>query len=159
MNENKALKNAPIKLGICVVFATLYCIGGMQVKALRRFVAPVILCGGMFYFSRDWKSLIQLPLMFFSLSLGYGADSVFIKILKRGVFGLANGVTSSGYNIWQKKWLLVGTQIALLTGLYVVMGVWNPLADARTEELFLGLAIPLIPLFSVRKKEAVYALP
>jgi len=151
MSEKKALKNALIKLGICIVFAILYCVGGMETKALRRFVAPVILCGGMFYFSRDWKSLIQLPFMFLSLSLGYGAENIVIKILKRGIFGLANGVSSSGYNILQKKWLLVGIQAILLLGIYVVIGVFNPLADARTEELFLGLMIPLIPLFSIKE--------
>lgn len=155
MSEAKPLRNALIKLGICVVFATLYCLGGMYFKALRRFVAPMVLVGGMFYFSRDWRSLVQLPFMMFSLAIGYGGDTLIEKIMKRMLFGFTNGVSSSGYNIWQKKWLLVITQIILLVGLYVVMGVWNPLADARTEELFLGLVIPLIPLFSVRQKELI----
>ena len=153
MSEAKPLRNALIKLGICVVFATLYCLGGMGWLWMRRFVAPAVLVGGMFYFSRDWRSLIQLPFMMFSLAIGYGADTLLEKIMKRMLFGFANGVSSSGYNIWQKKWLLVVTQVILLIGIYIVMGVFNPLTDARTEELFLGLMIPLIPLFSVRQKE------
>ena len=156
MNEKNALRNALIKLGICCTFAILYCLGGMEGGGglfLRRFIAPTILVGGMFWFSRDWRSIIQLPFMMFSLAIGYGADTLLAKILKRALFGLANGVSSSGYNIWLKNWLLVGIQIVLLTGLYIGIGVWNPLSDARVEELFLGLVIPLIPLFSVRKKE------
>ena len=154
MSEKKALKNALIKLSIVCVFAILYCLGGMDGydKVLRRFIAPTVLCGGMFYFSRDWKSLIQLPFMFFSLALGYGATTEFWKIIRRGIFGIANGITSSGYNILNKKWLLVGTQVILVSGLYIVMGVYNPLASARVEELGLGIFIALIPLFSVKEK-------
>lgn len=153
MNEKKALKNSLIKLLIVCLFAICYSLGGMYWKPLRRFVAPIILCTSMFYFSKDWRSIIQLPFMFLSLSFGYGTDNLFFKILKRGIFGFANGITSSGHNILNKKWLLVGTQIILVTGLFIVMGVWNPFTDARTEELFLGLIIPLIPLFSVGKKK------
>lgn len=153
MSEKKALKNALIKLSIVCLFAILYCLGGTEGydKILRRFIAPTILCGGMFYFSRDWKSLLQLPFMFFSLALGYGASNIVWKIIKRGIFGIANGITSSGYNILNKKWLLVGTQIVLVSGLYIVMGVYNPLASARVEELLLGISIPLIPLFSIKE--------
>lgn len=151
MNEKKAFRNSLIKLGIVCLFAICYSVGGMYWKPLRRFVAPTILCASMFYFSKDWRSMIQLPFMMLSLSFGYGADNLFFKILKRGIFGLANGTTSSGHNILKKKWLLVGTQIILVAGLFIVMGVWNPLTDARTEELLLGLIIPLVPLFSVRR--------
>lgn len=156
MNEIKPLRNALIKLGICALFALCYCVGGMGFLWARRFVAPTILVAGMFYFSRDWRSLVQLPLMMFSLAIGYGGDTLIEKILKRTLFGFANGVSSSGYNIWHKKWLLVGTQIVLLVGLYVVMGVFNPLTDARTEELFLGIMIPLIPLFSVKDYNSLH---
>ena len=153
MSEKKALKNSLLKLFIVCLFAILYCLGGTEGydKVLRRFIAPTVLCGGMFYFSRDWKSLIQLPFMFFSLALGYGATTEFWKIIRRGIFGIANGITSSGYNILNKKFLLVGTQLILVPGLYIVMGVYNPLASARVEELLLGLTIPLIPLFSIKE--------
>jgi len=154
--EKKALRDALIKLGICVVFAILYCLGGMEgmTKALRRFAAPGVLCAGMIYFSRDWRSLIQLPFMFLSLSLGYGVDSTIMKILRRGLFGFTNGISTSGYNLLQKKWLLVGIQVILLTGLYIAVGVYNPLGNARTEELFFGIIIPIIPLFSAQRKDA-----
>lgn len=152
MSENKAFKNALIKLGIACICATLYCWGGYGFLPARRFIMPAVLCGGMFYFSRDWRSLIPLPFLFGSLSLGYGKELVWLKIIKRGIFGLANGITSSGYNILRNNWLLVGTQIVLLVGLYVVIGVYNPFPSARIEELFLGLMITLIPLFSCPEK-------
>lgn len=149
MNEEKKLQfKVLIKALICVVFAFLYAWGGMEMKWLRRFLAPSLLIGSMLYFSRDWKCILQLPFMFISLSLGYGADLEIIKIIRRGIFGIINGVSSSTYNIIRKKWLLVGFQIALLTSAYIVFGVWNPLPNARTEEMYLGLLIPIIPLFS-----------
>lgn len=156
MSEKKALRNALIKLGICVIFSVLYCLGGMEGaggKVLRRFIAPAVLAGGMFYFSRDWKSLLQLPLMFASLSLGYGADTTILKILKRALYGLANGATTSGYNLLSKKWLLVGMQVALVVSMFVCAGVWNPFPSARVEELFFGIILPIIPLFSVKELE------
>jgi len=154
MSEVKPLRDALVKLGICALFAILYCLGGMGWLWMRRFVAPTVLVAGMFYFSRDWRSLVQLPLMMFSLAIGYGADTLLDKIMKRMLFGFANGVSSSTYNIWLQKWLLVAIQVVMLIGLYITIGVWNPFPDARTEELFLGLIIPLIPLFSVRQKES-----
>jgi hypothetical protein len=148
VNEKKLQFRVLFKLLICVAFAFLYSWGGIEMKYLRRFVAPALLVGSMLYFSRDWKVLIQLPLMFFSLSLGYGSDIFIWKIIKRGIFGLANGITSSGQNILKKKWLLAGVQTVLLTGLYIVIGVYNPFPSARAEEMFLGLMIAVIPLFS-----------
>ena len=150
MNEKKVLRDAVIKLLIVVVFATLYSWGGMEFKWLRRFLAPTILTAGMFYFTMDWKSLVGLPLMFGSLSLGYGADETWIKIIKRWLFGLANGSTTSTYNILYKRWLLVFTQIALCTSLIIILGVWNPLI-ARAEELTIGVFISILPLMSARR--------
>lgn len=155
MRERKQLRDAVIRILVVVVFAFLYSLGGMEGgpgKWVRRFLAPSILCGGMFYFSRDWRSLICLPFMFGSLSLGYGADMEWLKIIKRGLFGLTNGLTTSAYNILYKRWLLVGIQIALCFGLIIALGVWNPMPDARIEEMVIGLSIALFPMMSVRSK-------
>ena len=148
--EQKEQVRVAAKLMVCVGFALLYAYGGMSHKWLRRFLAPSILCGTMLIFTRDWRSLLQLPFMFGALSLGYGAVSLWGKIIRRLIFGLAIGTASSGYNIIKKRWLLVATQIVLLVGLYIVMGVWNPMGSARAEETFLGIMICLIPLLSTR---------
>ncbi len=152
--ERKIQIEVFLKLLCACVFALLYAWGGMELKWLRRFVAPALLSLSMFYFSRDWKVFIQLPVMFLTLSLGYGADSLFLKIVKRMVFGFANGASSSIYNFIKKNWLLAGFQVLLLIETYFIIGVWNPFPSARAEEIFLGLMIALIPMLSIKNKEA-----
>lgn len=153
MSEKKIQYKILIKLLICVVFAGLYAWGGMEMKWLRRFLAPAVLCGGMFYFSRNWRSLVQMPLMFITLSFGYGADNLILKIIKRGIYGLLNGGSSSTANILEKKWLLVGFQVVLITAAYIAFGVFNPFPNARAEESILGILIPIIPILSLPDKE------
>lgn len=152
-NERSIVWKILAKFSFVIIFAFLYCIAGSGdfggMKWLRRFLAPAVLCGGMFLFSRDWRSLVQLPFMFASMSLGYGGDSILIKVLKRGVFGLANGITTSGRNILHKKWLLVGFQTILIISSYICFGVWNPFPSARAEEFILGVFLAAIPMLSV----------
>jgi hypothetical protein len=151
--EKKTQIKVILKLLVVVIFASLYGWGGMEMKWLRRFVAPAILCLSAFGLSRNWRYLVQMPAMMITLSLGYGADSVIGKIFKRFMFGTLNGSSSSTVNIWQKKWLLVGFQIVLISAAYIVLGVWNPLPSARAEETLLGALIALIPMMSVKDYE------
>ena len=137
------------KILVAVVFAFLYSWGGMEHKELRRFIAPIILTLSMFGFTRNWKVFIQLPFMFASLSIGYGGVELIQKIIKRALYGLANGITSSGYNLIKKKWLLAGFQTVLLITSYIVLGVYNPLPNARVEEMVLGFLVAFIPIMSV----------
>jgi len=146
--EKKEQIETYFKFIIIFIFAGLYAWGGLEFKWLRRFLAPAILCFGMFGFSRDWKCLIQMPFMMATLSLGYGATALWGKILRRGIFGLTNGISSSTYNIIKKRWLLIGIQVVLLVGLYIAVGVWNPFLSARAEESFFGLIIPIISILS-----------
>ena len=148
--EKKTMLKVFLKLIVVLVFAGLYCWGGTENKYLRRFVAPAILCLSAFGFSRDWRYLVQMPLMFITLCLGYGADSVIGKIFKRAIFGLTNGLTSSTAKILKKEWLVAGFQIVLVTSAFVVFGVWNPLPSARAEEALLGVVIALIPMVAVK---------
>jgi len=152
MNEKKLQIRLILKLLVVVIFASLYAWGGMEMKWLRRFLAPAILCLSAFGFSKDWRYLVQMPCMFITLSLGYGGDNLWYKILRRGIFGFANGVSSSVVNIWKKVWLVVGFQIALLTSAYIVFGVWNPLPSARAEETLLGALVALLTMMSVKDK-------
>ncbi len=148
MSEKKQQYIALFKLLTAVAFAFLYSWGGMEHKELRRYIAPMLLTLSMFGWARDWRVFIQLPFMFASLSLGYGALGLVAKIIKRGLYGLANGITSSGYNLTKRKWLLAGFQAALLTAAYIVFGVWNPFPNARVEEMTLGFLIAFIPIMS-----------
>ena len=151
--EKQAQLTMFVKLFIIGIFAGLYAWGGIEYKWLRRFVAPTILCLSMVYFTRDWKAIYQLPLMCITLSFGYGGDVLIEKIFRRGLFGLVNGASSSTYNIMRKKWLLVGIQVVLMIGLYIMIGVFNPFPNARTEETFFGVIIPIIPLLGAGLKK------
>jgi len=152
VNEKKLQLQVFVRLLLVCVFALLYAWGGMEMKIIRRLVAPIFLCSCMFYYSRDWKTLIQIIPMYATLSIGYGGDTLFYKIYRRFAFGLYNGVTSSTYNIILKKSALWIIQILALILFYVILGVWNPLPDARTEELVLGFMVGFLPLMSVRRK-------
>jgi len=140
MNEKQIFKRVLVLSLALIIFSALYCLGGMDghEKWLRRFLAPSILVGAMFWSSRDPRVLLQLPFMFASLSLGYGADLVWSKILKRFMFGAANGLSFNIHNLWQKKYLWSGFHFVLVVGAYIVLGVWNPL-HARIEEFMLAL--------------------
>jgi len=141
------------KLLVCVAFSFLYSLGGEHgiSLAIRRFLAPGILVGAMVFYTRNLFSLITLPLMFASLSIGYGADLLWWKVVKRGYCGLANGLASSTYNGIRKRWLLFWTQIVLCPAAYIVFGVFNPFGSARIEEMVLGFIIAFVPLMSARK--------
>lgn len=151
-NEEKKIQLQVIVKGLIVLLlASLYAWGGMEYKWLRRFVAPAIFWIGSAIYTKDWKLLFFMPLMFASLSLGYGGDVLNEKIIRRGVFALANGTSSSAYNIKVRNYLLVGVQIVLLVGLYIALGVWNPLPSARAEEFALGFMIFFIPTLSLKR--------
>lgn len=155
VNERKQVRDFFIRLAICAAFSFLYSAGGSSDfgghKWLRRFLAPTILCGGMFYFSYSWKSIVGLPLMFGSLSLGYGSDIEIWKIIKRGIYGIANGLSSSIDNMLNKRMILAIFQPIMLIAAYIAFGVYNPFPNARIEEGVLGFLIAFIPMMSVRR--------
>jgi hypothetical protein len=154
MNTEKKLQiNVFVRLLLVCVFALMYAWGGMEYKIIRRLLAPSFLCLLMFLYSKDKRAWLQLLPMYITLSIGYGGVSLIEKIQRRFLFGFLNGITSSTYNIILKNSLLSIIQISLLSFLYLTLGVWNPLPQARTEELVLGFMVAFIPLMSVKKYE------
>ena len=156
MSEKSQFKDVLIKAVLCIVLAALYSIGGMEEgpgKWVRRFLMPFCMAGGMFWFSRDWRSLLTFPLVSIGCSLGYGGtDETWLKIIKRGYCGLFLGAGSAAGDWLNKRFLMAGFQTVLVTAGMIALGVFNPLPDARTEEFLIGLFIVLIPVMSVRKK-------
>lgn len=140
------------KLLVACIFAMLYAYGGEEYKWIRRFLAPAFLCSSMFYFSRDWRSLVQMPLMMATLSMGYGGDT-FGEILKRrATFAIANAFSSSAYQIILfKNWSLILLNFILITSSVLLLGVFNQLPNARHEELAIGFLIAFIPIISAKK--------
>ncbi len=129
-------------------FALLYALGGIEHKEIRRFIAPVWLCIGQFIISKDWKVFFQAPLLMFSLSLSYGADTFWTKVGKRAIYGFANGLTA----IIHRNWTLLIMNIILITLACVMFGVWNPFNSARAEELAIGFMIGFLSMFMPKEK-------
>jgi hypothetical protein len=153
MSEKKLIIDTMVRFGIVFLFALCYTIGGtedMGGKWIRRYLGPVILCAGMFSYTRSWKSLIQAPAMMLTLSMGYGADAEWLKILKRAVWGACNGVASGLSGLLERRFWLPVAQMVILTGICVLLGVYNVLPSARAEEFAIGVFIALLPMLSAR---------
>ena len=164
-DEKKQQIHVFVRAFIILVCAGLYAWGGMEMKWLRRYLAPTICVGTMFAYTRDWRCFIQLGPWFGALSMGYGGVETWVKVLKRGVYGLLNGVVSSGKNLSdairgdKRMWILFGAQIFLCVFAYILYGVWNPWngieGGARIEEFTLGLTQFTIPLISANRRKTL----
>lgn len=161
MNERKQALVVLEAVGICVIFAALYMIGGSGEfwggqKWLRRYLAPALF--GVWAFFRsgmDWRYLAQMPLGFGALSLPYGADDFIQKVLLRAVFGVANGLAFSVANLINKRFVLVVLQGILVIGSSIGAGVFNPFQNAMVEQFFIGFIVIFIPAMSVGRRSNV----
>ncbi len=152
MSEKREQIGVIVKMLIIVLCASLYAWGGMEMKWLRRFLAPAILGVTCVVFTRDWRSLIKMPLFIAASCLGYGANSLWVKILKRGYVGLTFGLGASSYEIFTRKWLVVGFTLVLCVSAYITFGVWNPFHSARIEESILGLFNYTMAIMPLKRK-------
>lgn len=154
MNEKREILKTVGRFLIVLVFATLYCIGGtedMGGKWIRRYLGPAVLCIGMFAYSRSWKSLAQAPLMVLTLSMGYGGtDLEWLKIVKRSFWGACNGLSSGFSGLLERRFWLPIAQTVILSGICVLLGVYNVLPNARAEEFTIGVFIATLPMMSAR---------
>lgn len=151
MTERKIQIQVVVKMILAVFCASLYAWGGMEGKWLRRFCAPSICAGAVWYYTRNVKSLLMAPFLGIASSLGYGADETVWKVIKRLYVGLAFGLSANIYNIMIRNWMVCGYVAGIIVTGFILMGVWNPLPDARHEESFLGLMIYAPPLLSAKK--------
>lgn len=156
-DERKQQLLVLVRCVFVIGFGILFSWGGIENKWLRRFIAPSELSLGMFLFSRDWRVFLQTPLMMITLSLGYGSDVFWIKVTKRLIWGVSNGISSSGHSILtaldnSHLWVLVVLQNIFVISSVVILGVFNPLPNARIEEFSIGCLIALLPMMSVRRK-------
>ena len=141
MNREQKLQ-IKVVLGMAVVVfcATAYAWGGMEMKWLRRFLAPCIASGFLALCNKDPMQLIKAPLLGLASSIGYGADVAWLKIIKRAYVGLAFGLGASLTDIIRKKWVVVAYTMVSIVSVFIVYGVLNPV-PARVEESLLGLII------------------
>lgn len=154
MSEKSQFQDVLIKSLIVLIFAGLYCLGGAEFgpgKWVRRYVATAIMVGGCYWFSRDWRSLVGFPLLIIGTSLGYGSDFLIWKIIKRLYCGLILGIGTTSGDWLNKRIFIALFLIAIVTIGMIVLGAYNILPNARTEEFFIGLLIAL-PIFSARRR-------
>jgi len=143
-----------LKLLTLAGFSTLYGFGGISGKWKRRIIGSLLLTSAIVGFtlwmhSFNWWLLLCALLYFGSLSLGYGADNLNEKLIKRSLFGLANSLACLPLAIIQSAWLILGLHIVLVTSISVVLGVWNPTKSARAEETIIGFSIGFFPLLGM----------
>ena len=156
-SEYKTQFRVLLKLLWVVVFACLYALGGIHDKWIRRFIAPLWLGGGMYWISKDWRTLLQIPFLIFGLHLGYGADKIALKLAKRAIVGFV----LAGSNIlhlldknfnFRRFWGILAWAMITIPASYLILGVVNPVS-ARAEELLLGLMVGLPSIFIIADKE------
>jgi hypothetical protein len=134
-------------------FATLYWVGGRAgtPKWIRRIAGGLLVAGVTVIIAAVKHTLVPLMLPILvslpaALSMGYGGDTTFEKILRRGLFGLC----VSANILWVALPLghldIAIYQIILGTSASIFFGVRNPFNDASKEEAVIGgLCILLIP--------------
>lgn len=142
-----------LKVFLICVCAGLYAWGGIEMKWLRRFLAPSI-CGiSCFIFSRNWWSLLYAPFLGISSSIGYGSDIFWVKIIKRAYVGLAFGIASGFMGILKKNWTIIIFTVVTCTLGFILFGVFNQTGSPRIEENWLGLLIYTPPIITAKRSE------
>jgi|GEM_PF-1885471 len=156
-SEKKEQIQIIFKMLLVIACATLYAWGGMEMKWLRRFLAPAVCGAGCFYFSKDWRSLIKMPLLGIAASIGYGADTLILKIWKRFYVGVVFALGANSYEIYQaiqkkkRLWVWIGFTTSVILLAYIMLGVWNPLS-ARLEESILGFIVYAFAILPVKRR-------
>ena len=139
-SEEKYQTKIAVSLLIVVICALTYAWGGMEFKWLRRFLAPSLAAGFLALINKEPMQLIKAPLLGIASSLGYGADVVWLKVIKRAYVGLTFGLGAAITDIIRKRWVVAGFTCVLILSAFIIYGVINPV-PARAEETLLGFLI------------------
>ena len=153
LSEKKYQIKVCLGLVVVAICSSLYAWGGMEMKFLRRFIAPCIAAGFLAIINKEPLQLIKAPLLGIASSLGYGAgdNEVLLKIAKRAYVGLAFGIGASITDIIKsirkssKHLFTVGYTFLAIVSAFIIYGVWNPV-HARVEETILGAIIYLMAI-------------
>lgn len=156
MSESTLALIAFLKLIWIGCFSYLYSLGGTEGygKWLRRFVGSVWMGIGVYGFS-SWSQdfhfwyLLYPILLCMSLHLGYGADELPRKIMRRFLCGLAVGVSSLPLVFPGHLFGLFGYGVFLSTINSIVLGAFNICKNARDEETLVACIGSIIPLFLI----------
>jgi|CXWK01.1.fsa_nt_gi hypothetical protein len=144
---------ASLKIVWVAVGSLWYGLGGISNKWIRRFILPTWMGLGIWVFGiwtesfSPW-SLLYSVLFCASLHLGYGGtDNVWIKLRKRAIYGLAIGVSAVPICVVSSMWWLLAIHIGCCVMGSVLLGVFNPSRNARSEETIIAVFSTLLVLF------------
>jgi hypothetical protein len=155
MNEMTTVYQSLVGGLAAVIASFLYSLGGRGPKPVRRFIAPLIIAlavNGIALWRGNWHW--QLPIVYPCLvggfCMGYGADTLGLKILRRSIY-TGCVLVASGFLVWayypNSLWLLIPNAGVGAWSIY--MGVKNPV-EASSEEflvcLFLTILLPFYPM-------------
>ena len=154
MSENLLQIIAICKMLWITGFTALYGFGGIKNKYLRRFVGSFWMGLGIYGFSYGmnnfhWFYLFYPALLCASLHIGYGGDDVATKIRKRSIYGMALAVSALPLCLGSHLWALFGLHVVLCVMASVLLGVFNPMRNARDEETMVAVLSTIIPLFLI----------
>ena len=154
MNENILQWIASLKILWVAVFSAFYGFGGVSGKWKRRFIGSAWMMLGVVVFSLwqgswHWWYLAYFPLLTGALCMGYGGDDVGVKIRKRAVYGVLIGLSATPLLFPSCHFGLYIFHICLCLVASVVLGVFNPTANARSEETIISTLSTVIPLFLI----------
>jgi hypothetical protein len=154
MSENLLSLIASLKIIWLAGFTLFYSSGGISGKWKRRIIGSGFLTLGVCGFSLWLNSfsfwfLLYWPLLFGGLSCGYGADLLKDKLLRRLRYGFCVGVAALPIALVSKMYMLFAFHIGLCMVASVLLGVWNPTANARDEETLIAALSGIVPLFLI----------
>lgn len=147
-----------LAVAVLIIFSSLYAIGGSGdfwggQLWIRRWLAPFIVCVyGAIVTRGDWKSYAFYPLICGSLCLPYGADTLLVKIILRGIFGLSVGLAFNLYNFLNDRSAIGIFGVLLAISGSIVLGVFNPMPNAIVEQGFIAILLSATYILSVRKR-------
>jgi len=134
-----------VGLGL-VIASFLYALGGRHNKLWRRLGSALVLSltviiATIFKSLWDIRLLIIFPLLFIGFSVGYGAEHLSFKLLRRTIYALGVSL-SGGIFIW-----ILGSKALFILIPHIGVGLWsvylgvkNPI-DAPAEEFFVCLLL------------------
>ena len=135
-------------------FIMCYIIGGRKRKWIRRFLGGIGFGLSIFGISIlashiNWW-LLALPVAYpLALCMGYGADNLWAKLIKRTLYGVLFGLIGLYAGFMTANLYLGIAQLILPIIVSVSLGVFNPLKDAVTEETLIATSLVIHVPFMV----------
>jgi hypothetical protein len=102
---------------------------------------PSVFFATAFGLTKNWRVFITAPFAVLGLCLGYGADVLWLKIIKRAYCGLIIGASLS---------LSIVFALVCMT-ISIFLGTMNPF-HARIEEMLLGMVYSSSIFFYVKER-------